>query len=170
MRGLVLERARTRSVAKVDETGRLAEALRLAVDPAGGVSVEALRDLVREDDGASWDITTMARHVGVSPHTLQYYERIGLIEVARDVSGHRRYGAATVRRVVFLTRMRTAGMPISDLQRYVALVDEGEQTVPERLDLLMEHRDTLRAQIAHLQLALATTEYKIATYGGATQP
>jgi len=144
--------------------------LRLAVDPAGGVSVEALRDLVRPDDGASWDIATMARHVGVSPHTLRYYERIGLIEVARDGAGHRAYSAATVRRVVFLTRMRTAGMPISDLQRYVALVDQGEQTVPERLDLLLEHRDTLRAQIAQLQLALAATEYKIATYGGATQP
>ena len=154
----------------MDETGRLAEALRLAVDPAGGVSVEALRDLVREDDGGSWDIATMARHVGVSPHTLRYYERIGLIEVARDRAGHRMYGPATVRRVVFLTRMRTAGMPISDLQRYVALVDEGEQPVPERLDLLMEHRDTLRAQIARLQLALAATEFKIATYGGATQP
>jgi DNA-binding transcriptional MerR regulator len=66
--------------------------------------------------------------------------------------------------------MRTAGLPISDLQRYVALVEQGEQTIPERLDLLMEHRDTLRAQIAQLQLALAATEYKIATYGGATQP
>lgn len=154
----------------MDETGQLIEALRLAVDPPGGVSVDALRDLVRGDDCAPWDITTMAQHVGVSPHTLRYYERIGLIEVGRDSSGHRRYDAATVRRAVFLTRMRTAGMSISDLQRYVVLVARGEQTVPERLDLLMEHRDTLRAQIAQLQLALATTEYKIATYGGATQP
>ena len=40
-------------------------------------------------------------------------------------SGHRRYDAATIRRVVFLTRMRTAGMSISDLQRYVALVRGG---------------------------------------------
>jgi DNA-binding transcriptional MerR regulator len=154
----------------VDETRQLIEALRLAVDPPGGVSVDALQDLVRGDDCAPWDITTMAQHVGVSPHTLRYYERIGLIEVGRDSSGHRRYNAATVRRAVFLTRMRTAGMSISDLQRYVVLVARGEQTVPERLDLLIEHRDTLRAQIAQLQLALATTEYKIATYGGATQP
>ena len=154
----------------MDETRQLIDALRLAVDPPGGVSVEALQDLVRGDDCVPWDIATMAQHVDVSPHTLRYYERIGLIDVGRDSSGRRVYDPATVRRVVFLTRMRTAGMPISDLQRYLTLVDQGERTVPERLDLLMEHRDTLRAQIAQLQLALAATEYKIATYGGATQP
>lgn len=29
---------------------------------------------------------------------------------------------------------------------------------------MLEHRDTLRRQIGQLQLALAATEYKIATY------
>jgi DNA-binding transcriptional MerR regulator len=36
----------------------------------------------------------MAQHVGVSAHTLRYYERIGLVEVGRDGSGHRMYDAA----------------------------------------------------------------------------
>ena len=61
-------------------------------------------------------------------------------------------------------------MSISDLRHYVDLIDAGEATVPERLDMLLEHRDTLRSQIAQLQLALAATEYKIATYKGAPQP
>ena len=36
--------------------------------------------------------------------------------------------------------------------------------MPERLTLLTEHRDGLRARIDELRLALAATEYKIATY------
>jgi DNA-binding transcriptional MerR regulator len=148
----------------------LVEALRLAVDPPGGVSVDALRELTREDDARDWDISTAAQHLSVNPHTLRYYERIGLVTVARDSAGHRRYDAAAVRRLVFLIRMRTSGMAISDLRRYVELVDAGETTVPERLDMMLEHRDTLRAQIAQLQLALAATEYKIATYKGAPEP
>lgn len=60
--------------------------------------------------------------------------------------------------------MRTAGLPIADLQHYLALVDAGPRTIPQRLDLMLEHRDTLRRQISQLQLALAATEYKIATY------
>ena len=65
---------------------------------------------------------------------------------------------------MFITRMRTAGMTIADLKEYLNLVDAGRQTIPQRLDLMLEHRDTLRRQIGQLQLALAATEYKIATY------
>lgn len=154
----------------MDENETLSEALRLAVDPPGGVSAEALQELTRDNSAGEWDIATTAQHLGVNPHTLRYYERIGLVRVERDDAGHRRYDAAAVRRLVFLTRMRISGMPISDLRHYVALVDAGDATVPERLDMMLEHRDTLRAQIAQLQLALAATEYKIATYKGAAQP
>jgi hypothetical protein len=38
------------------------------------------------------------------------------------------------------------------------------------MDMLLEHRDTLRSQIAQLQLALAATEYKIATYQEGPRP
>lgn len=151
-----------------DET--LREALRLAVDPPGGVSIESLRELARDDDSTEWDIATTASHLGMNPHTLRYYERIGLVGVPRDGAGHRRYDAAAVRRLVFLARMRTSGMSISDLRHYVDLVDAGRDTVSERMDMLLEHRDTLRSQITQLQLALAATEYKIANYQEAPRP
>ena len=141
------------------DDARLREALRLAsvlpsddVGPANGPGA------------AGWDIATTADHLGVSAHTLRYYERIGLVQVERDASGYRRYDAAGVRRLVFFTRMRTSGMSIRDLQRYVDMVEAGRDTVPERLTLLTEHRDGLRARIDELRLALAATEYKIATY------
>lgn len=146
------------------ESQELVDALRLAVDPPGGVSVEALQELVRDDQAAEWDIATTAEHLGVSAHTLRYYERIGLVAVGRDELGHRRYDPAAVRRLVFITRMRVSGMSIADLQRYIELADSGPDTVPERFELLCEHRDTLVRQIAQLQLSLAATEYKIALY------
>ena len=141
------------------DDAQLREALRLAsvprsddIGPAAGPGA------------AGWDIATTADRLGVSVHTLRYYERIGLVRVDRDASGHRHYDAASVRRLVFLTRMRTSGMPIRDLRRYIELVEAGRDTVPERLALLTEHRDDLRARIDELRLALAATEYKIAAY------
>ncbi len=148
----------------------LTDALRLAVDPPDGVNVEALHDLIRDDQATAWGISTVAAHLQVSPHTLRYYEHIGLLTVPRDPSGRRSYDAAAVRRLVFLTRMRRSGMPIAELQRYVHLVDAGPETVAERLDLLLEHRDTLRHQIAQLQLSLAATEHKIAAYTEGPRP
>ncbi|MET8233954.1 MerR family transcriptional regulator [Micromonospora sp. NPDC005298] len=115
-------------------------------------------------------IAEVADLLDITPHTLRYYERAGLIEVARDSHGHRVYDAAAVRRLVFLTRMRLSGMPMRDLQHYISLVDAGQDTVPERLDMLLEHRDIIRRRIRELTLSLAATEYKIATYGGSTGP
>ncbi len=138
---------------------RLREALRLvAVPPSDDIGPE------RWPDATGWNIATTAHRLGISAHTLRYYERIGLVQVGRDASGYRRYDAAAVRRLVFLARMRTSDMTISDLQRYVELVEAGRDTVPERLSLLTEHRDDLRARIDELQLALAATEHKIAAY------
>lgn len=141
------------------DDARLREALRLASIPRS--------DNLGPADGpgaAGWDIATTADRLGVSAHTLRYYERIRLVQVERDPSGRRRYDTAAVRRLVFLTRMRTSGMPIRDLRRYIDLVEAGRDTVPERLALLTEHRDGLRSRIDELRLALAATEYKIAAY------
>ena len=138
---------------------RLREALRLdSVPPSDNVGPAT------GPGAAGWDIATTADHLGVSAHTLRYYERIGLVRVDRDASGHRRYDAAGVRRLVFLTRMRASGMPIRDLRRYVDMVEAGRNTVPERLSLLTEHRDGLRTRIDELRLALSATDYKIAAY------
>jgi DNA-binding transcriptional MerR regulator len=134
----------------------------------GPMSVEVIHRLADTGDlSEPLTIAQVADLLDVSPHTLRYYERAGLVDVDRDSSGHRSYDAEAVRRLVFLTRMRLSGMAIRDLQHYVSLVDSGDQTVPERLDMLLEHRDTIRRQIRELTLSLAATEYKIATYGGA---
>ncbi|GAA5153613.1 hypothetical protein GCM10023321_24130 [Pseudonocardia eucalypti] len=145
----------------------MAKALAALGEVDGPMSVEVIHRLVDTgDDTGPMNIAEVADLLDISPHTLRYYERVGLVEVDRDSSGHRLYRPETVRRLVFLTRMRLSGMAMRDLQHYIALVDDGEATVPERLDMLLEHRDTIRRQIKELTLSLAATEYKIATYGG----
>lgn len=147
----------------------MAKALAALSEVDGPMSVEVIHRLVDAgDDIGPMTITEVSNLLDISPHTLRYYERIGLVEVARDGSGHRRYDPKAVRRLVFLTRMRLSGMAMRDLQHYMSLVDDGDGTVPERLDMLLEHRDTIRRQIKELTLSLAATEYKIATYGGHT--
>jgi DNA-binding transcriptional MerR regulator len=142
-----------------------------AIGDDGPLSVEAIHLLTDlADVPEPLMITEVAELLDVSPHTLRYYERAGLVEVARDSNGHRIYDAQAVRRLVFLTRMRLSGMPVRDLQHYISLVDAGDHTVPERLDMLLEHRDMLRRRIRELTLSLTATEYKIATYGGSTGP
>ncbi|MDV8020423.1 MerR family transcriptional regulator [Rhodococcus sp. IEGM 1330] len=152
-------------------TDLMKRALAAVADSEAPLTVELVHELIEPGELAEpLGIAEVAELLDISAHTLRYYERCGLIEVARDGLDHRRYDDAAVRRIVFLTRMRLSGMPMRDLQLYVELVDGGEHTVPARLDMLVEHRDTVRRRIRELQLSLVATEYKIATYGGATGP
>ena len=61
-------------------------------------------------------------------------------------------------------------MSIAQLQHYISLVEQGAETVQERLDLMLEHRDILRQRIEDLQLSLAATEFKIAMYQKGSHP
>lgn len=146
------------------------KALAALAEVDGPMSIEVIHRLA-DVDGDFDELMTIAEVadlLDISPHTLRYYERAGLVTVDRDSAGHRLYSSDAVRRLVFLTRMRLSGMAMRDLQHYVQLVDAGDATVPERLDMLLEHRDTIRRQLRELTLSLAATEYKIATYGGHT--
>jgi DNA-binding transcriptional MerR regulator len=111
-------------------------------------------------------VAEVAELLGVTGHTLRYYERIGLVTVDRDGAGHRRYDRRSIARVMFVTRLRLSGMPIADIVEYVSLVDGGPATVPARLALLNAHRARTAAQIEDLRYSLAVIDYKIATYGG----
>jgi len=115
--------------------------------------------------GPTESIADVAERTGVTAHTLRYYERIGLLNVARDHAGRRRYTPDDVDRVVFIMRLRQTDLPIRDIQRYFDLVAQGPSTEPERLALMMAQRDAVRAQLDALQKALDVVEHKITLYG-----
>jgi DNA-binding transcriptional MerR regulator len=115
-------------------------------------------------------IAEVAHLTAVTPHTLRYYERIGLLGVARHTSGHRRYTEGDVNRVMFITRLRLTAMPIREIQRYFRLVAAGPSTEPDRLALLEHHRDRVRTQLGELRSALGAIDFKIAMYGGSASP
>ena len=117
-------------------------------------------------DEPTLSIAEVVEQTGVSHDTLRYYEKEGLLSPPRDRGGRRRYREVDVGRVVFLTRMRHSEMPIRVLQRYVALVNEGPATEPERLAIMEAHRDAVVARRAELDAALDVITFKIRTYGG----
>lgn len=115
-------------------------------------------------------ITEVSELTGVSADTLRYYEKARLIRVPRTPGGHRSFDRDALGRVIFVTRLRMADMPIRDIEHYIRLVDAGPETVPERLALLQQHRARMERELRDRQLALAVVDYKIRTYGGDTGP
>ena len=109
-------------------------------------------------------VSDAAARVGLTAHTLRWYEQEG--PVRRDAAGRRRYHADDMARLSLLIKLRSTGMPVRDMRRYAALVAGGDETLPQRLDLLRTHRARVVARINELSLDLATVDYKIDLYQG----
>lgn len=111
-------------------------------------------------------IAAAAAATGVPAHTLRYYERAGLMltPIDRASSSHRRYSDTDVAWVHFLTRLRGTGMPIADMRRYIELVRRGAATVPERRELLVRHREDVRARLEEITASLRAIDHKIDIY------
>lgn len=110
-------------------------------------------------------IAEVSEQYGISPDTLRYYERIGLLPpVNRMESGIRDYTEIDIRRVEFIKCMRRAGLPIEVLIEYIALVQQGNETIEARKEMLVEQRAQLAIRMAEMQQTLDLLDYKISVY------
>ena len=123
-------------------------------------------------------IAEVSRQFDITPDTLRYYERIGLLPnvtrtasiglippVPRTKSGIRDYDQTSCSWIEFIKCMRAAGLQIEALIEYVALFQQGDSTIGARKALLLEQRDQLKERIATMQQTLKRLNHKIENYG-----
>src|SRR4030095_1148411 len=110
-------------------------------------------------------IQEVAKATGLTPHTLRYYERIGLIHpINREENTRRHYTADDVGWIDFILKLRATGMSIKDMQRYAELQRQGDDTLPERVEMLKSLRDSVETRIDELNDNLKLVYYKIDYY------
>jgi DNA-binding transcriptional MerR regulator len=116
-------------------------------------------------------IAETSARTGLSPHTLRYYEKVGLIDgVARSAAGRRRYAAADLDWLAFLLRLRDTGMSIADMRRFAALRRDGPATIAARLELLRAHMAGVDERIHALRANARALEQKIVVYESLVTP
>src|SRR5688572_21729186 len=110
-------------------------------------------------------VQEVAQATGLSAHTLRYYERIGLIHpIDREENTRRCYTADDVGWIEFLLKLRATGMSIKDMQKYAELQRQGDETLPERVEMLKSLRDNVEARMSELNEHLKLIYYKIEIY------
>lgn len=110
-------------------------------------------------------ISEVSKKFDITPDTLRYYERIGLIPpVPRNKSGLRDYDDESCRWIEFIKCMRSAGLTIEALSEYVSLFRQGDETIDERRKLLIRERNILAQKISDMQDTLKRLDYKISFY------
>ena len=110
-------------------------------------------------------IAQVSRKYDISPDTLRYYEKIGLLPpVPRTKSGIRDYDETSCGWIELMKCMRAAGVQIEALVEYVRLYQLGDSTREARKALLVEQREQLRARMEEMRQSLERLDYKISIY------
>ncbi|MRN52407.1 MerR family transcriptional regulator [Paenibacillus monticola] len=110
-------------------------------------------------------IKGFSEETGISPYTLRYYEREGiLLGVKRDPSGNRLYDEESLEWLNFILSLRMTGMPLSEIKQYVDLYKEGESTLRKRKQMMLDHKGKVEKNVAETLKYLETINYKLALY------
>ena len=110
-------------------------------------------------------IAVVSKKYNLTPDTLRYYERIGLLtRVPRNPNGIRNYDEASCKRIEFIKCMRSAGVEIEILIEYMNLFEQGKSTAEARKRLLEEQRDKLLEKQKNINETLKRLDYKISLY------
>ncbi len=108
-------------------------------------------------------IKEVSEKYGLSQDTLRYYEKVGIIKPVPRKNGIRQYGPQEIGNIEFVQCMRSAGVSVEVLIKYITLFDQ-EGTEEERKQLLINERERLKRKIANMNAALEKLNYKIDVY------
>jgi DNA-binding transcriptional MerR regulator len=111
-----------------------------------------------------YSIGEFSKIVGLSEHTLRYYEKEGLIKVNRDNNNVRIYSDEHTLWIESLLHLKNTGMSLKDVKQFAMWGHMGDETMEERLALLKNHRKKVVEDLEKLRQSLEFLDYKINLY------
>lgn len=126
--------------------------------------------LSRKKEGTvvkTYTVKEVSEMMNISPYTLRFYDKKGLFPfVKRNSKNVREFNEEDLEWVYIVMCLRATGLSISNVQYYINLFRQGDETVKKRLELLIEQRQIIKKQLAELKQKSEMLEYKIAVYQG----
>ena len=110
-------------------------------------------------------ISEFSQKSGVSIHTLRYYEKEGILQsIRRTGSGQRYYQESDLEWIIWIKRLKSTGMSLSDIKRFAEFRLQGNTSLLDRKEMLSEHACHLKEDINRLQNELKIVEHKVSAY------
>ena len=110
-------------------------------------------------------ITEASKACGLSVDTIRYYEKSGLLpDIDRTTSGNRSFSAKNIEWLTLLYWLRETGMPMKQMHRFATLYITGDETIPQRKQILLAHAEHLKQRREALDCCEEVLSYKLAMY------
>jgi DNA-binding transcriptional MerR regulator len=112
-----------------------------------------------------YSIAEVSERTHLTPHTLRYYEKEGLLPfVERSDSGNRNFKEEDLEMLELICCLKNTGMPLKKIKDYIQLCIKGNSTVEIRREIFLKHREDVLNQMAELQKNLDKINCKIDHY------
>lgn len=101
------------------------------------------------------------KETGMTYQALKFYCNEGLVpNVKRDKNDRRIFDERDIAWIKSLACLKKCGMSIQEMKDYLALCLQGEETIPQRKELLYRKQEALYAAIGELQDSIAYIDWK----------
>ena len=108
----------------------------------------------------SYSIKQIADLMGVTTATIRYYDEEGLLPNIKRINGRRVFEDEDFKWLRVLNCMKKINMPIKKIKEYVELAKQGDSTLQQRYNLILEQKEVIKNQQEELNMCLQEFEYK----------
>jgi len=110
-----------------------------------------------------YQISEVAKLVGLSIPTIRYYEKLGLIDSPmKNDRGYKVYDDKIVQYLGFIVNLKDTDMPLEQIKKYVDAYKENDNQ--QCYSILQEHAAKMKAELAKRQQILEKVQYKISHF------
>lgn len=92
--------------------------------------------------------------------TLRYYDKEGLFPDIKRSSGIRKFGEKELEALRVIECLKKSGMEIKDIKQFMVWCSEGSDTYPQRLDLFLNRKEVVEAELRRLEKVLDMLRFK----------
>lgn len=108
-----------------------------------------------------YTIGETAKKMNLTPSTLRYYDKEGLLPfVKRSDGGIRMFKEEDFEWLNLVECLKKTGMSIKDIKIFIDWCIEGDETIDKRLELIRRQRNKVLTQIAQMNETLSMLDYK----------
>ncbi len=112
-----------------------------------------------------YTIGQVAKKMGLTAHTLRYYEKEGLLPfIKKNGSGLRVFSDNDIGWLELIECLKGTGMSLKGIKQYIDWYIEGDSTLEKRLEMFKQQKVNLEEQMLQLQKHMEKINYKIAYY------
>lgn len=108
-----------------------------------------------------YTVGEMAKVLNIPASTLRYYDKEGILPcVERSSGGIRMFTDKDYEWLRVVECLKKSGLSIKEIKAFIEMIERGDDSLHERLELFRSRRESVKKQMADMQETLDYLEFK----------